>query len=185
MPVWVIACPGSVRASFRSSPIGSAEQALSSAQTNPELTFKPDHPMGADHRRHGLSVHAASLSSNCAAATATDKKEHIHHATSTRAQKIELRSTRAEPPADADPALRPWFELLKRPGSGASCCTIADCRPVSYRISADGYEALVGSIWISVPKDTVLRSQHNPLGRAVLCRSPVGTIFCFVPGPEV
>ena len=85
--------------------------------------------------------------------------------------------TRAEPPADADPALRPWFESLKRPGSGASCCTIADCRPVSYRLSADGYEALVGSIWISVPKDTVLRNQHNPLGRAVLCRSPVGTIF--------
>ena len=93
--------------------------------------------------------------------------------------------TRAEPPADADPALRPWFESLKRPGSGASCCSIADCRPVSYRLSADGYEALVGSIWISVPKNTVLRNQYNPLGRAVLCRSPVGTIFCFVPGPEI
>ena len=49
--------------------------------------------------------------------------------------------TRAEPPADADPALRPWFKSLKRPGSGASCCSIADCRPVSYRLSADGYNS--------------------------------------------
>jgi len=74
-----------------------------------------------------------------------------------------------------------WFGPISR----TSGCSIADCHPVSYRLSADGYEALVGSIWISVPKDTVLRNQYNPLGRAVLCRSPVGTIFCFVPGPEV
>ena len=32
-----------------------AEQALSSAQIKPELTLKPDHPMGADHS-HGRYV---------------------------------------------------------------------------------------------------------------------------------
>jgi hypothetical protein len=91
----------------------------------------------------------------------------------------------AEPPADADPALRPWFESLKQPGTGASCCSISDCRPVQYRLAPDGYEALVGSMWLHVPDDRVLRHQQNPLGRAVLCRSPAsGTIFCFVPGPE-
>src|SRR3982751_508737 len=30
-------------------PTGSADQALGSATTNPELTFNSDHPMGADH----------------------------------------------------------------------------------------------------------------------------------------
>jgi hypothetical protein len=95
------------------------------------------------------------------------------------------RITVAEPPADADPALRPWFESLKQPGTGVSCCSISDCRPVQYRLANDGYEALIDSGWIHVPEDRVLRHQPNPLGRAVLCRSPAsGTIFCFVPGPE-
>jgi hypothetical protein len=56
---------------------------------------------------------------------------------------------------------------------------------VQYRLANDGYEALIDSGWIHVPEDRVLRHQPNPLGRAVLCRSPAsGTIFCFVPGPE-
>jgi len=95
------------------------------------------------------------------------------------------RASEAEPPAGADPALRPWFESLKQPGSGVSCCSISDCRPVQYRLAPDGYEALIDSGWIQVPKDRVLHNKQNPLGRAVLCRSPAsGTIFCFVPGPE-
>jgi len=91
----------------------------------------------------------------------------------------------AEPPANADPALRPWFESLKQPGTGVSCCSISDCRPVQYRLATDGYEALVDSVWVRVPQDKILQHQPNPLGRAVLCRSPAsGTIYCFVPGPE-
>jgi hypothetical protein len=91
----------------------------------------------------------------------------------------------AEPPADADPALRPWFESLKQPGTGVSCCSISDCRPVQYRLATDGYEALIESGWVHVPEDKVLHHQPNPLGRAVLCRSPASkTIYCFVPGPE-
>jgi len=92
---------------------------------------------------------------------------------------------KAEPPEGADPALRPWFESLKQPGTGVSCCSISDCRPVQYRLVPEGYEALVGSIWVHVPDDRVLRNQKNPVGRAVLCRSPAsGRIYCFVPGPE-
>ena len=83
------------------------------------------------------------------------------------------------------PGLAPWFESLKQPGTGVSCCSISDCRPVQYRLAPEGYEALVGSLWVHVPDDRILRNQKNPLGRAVLCRSPAsGTIFCFVPGPE-
>jgi len=47
----------------------------------------------------------------------------------------------AAPPENADPALHGWFESLKQPGSGVSCCSIADCRPVEYRLVAEGYEA--------------------------------------------
>src|ERR1043165_8309371 len=91
----------------------------------------------------------------------------------------------AEPPADADPALRPWFESLKQPRTGVSCCSISDCRPVQYRLTNGGYEALIDSGWVHVPQDKILHHQANPLGRAVLCRSPAsGTIYCFVPGPE-
>ena len=40
--------PGGVRAGL--CPHASrGEQALGSAQTSPELTFEPDHPVGADH----------------------------------------------------------------------------------------------------------------------------------------
>src|SRR5215469_16074808 len=38
------------------------------------------------------------------------------------------RATLAAPPDNPDPALAPWFESLKQPGTGASCCSIADCR---------------------------------------------------------
>src|SRR5215212_4465183 len=47
---------GGVRARLRrlagcATPTGFAGQALASAKTNPELTFNPDHPVGADHGR--------------------------------------------------------------------------------------------------------------------------------------
>ena len=70
----------------------------------------------------------------------------------------------AEPPADADPALRPWFESLKQPGTGVSCCSISDCRPVQYRLVPEGYEALVGSLWVHVPDDRVPAQSEEPGG---------------------
>src|SRR6516165_1239854 len=53
------------------------------------------------------------------------------------------RATRAAPPDNPDPALAPWFESLKQPGTGASCCSIADCRTVEFRQDRDGYEVLM------------------------------------------
>ena len=49
-------------------------------------------------------------------------------------------SAPAAPPDGADPnsPIGQWFQSLKQPGSGASCCSIADCRPVDYRIGAEG-----------------------------------------------
>ena len=39
----------------------------------------------------------------------------------------------AEPPANADPALAPWFHSLTQPDTGYLCCSVADCRPVKTR----------------------------------------------------
>lgn len=91
----------------------------------------------------------------------------------------------AAPPENADPALHGWFESLKQPGSGVSCCSIADCRPVEYRLVADGYEAYIDTKWVRVPDDKVLHGTSNPIARAIVCRSPIsGTILCFVPASE-
>jgi hypothetical protein len=92
----------------------------------------------------------------------------------------------AHPPADADPALAPWFNSLHT-DTGASCCSLADCRPVEYRISGDHYEALIGKqfevnppIWVRVPPSRILKKTDNPLGRAVACWRPYTGILCFV-----
>jgi hypothetical protein len=92
---------------------------------------------------------------------------------------------RAASPEGADPNLHGWFESLKQPQSGISCCSIADCRPVDYKMDGNGYEALIEARWVRVPDEKVLHGKPNPTGRAVLCRSPIsGTILCFVPASE-
>ena len=86
----------------------------------------------------------------------------------------------AAPPDNADPALAPWFQSLRQPGSGISCCSIADCRIATYRTSASGYEALIDDKWLAVPADKVLQHIDNPTGRAVVCYTPSLGILCFV-----
>ena len=91
---------------------------------------------------------------------------------------------RARPPANGDPALAPWFRSLTQPGTGMSCCSIADCRETDFRIIGDHYEALIQGQWREIPADKVLARADNPTGRAVVCWSPALGIMCFVRGPE-
>jgi hypothetical protein len=91
----------------------------------------------------------------------------------------------AAPPPDADPNLAPWFRGLHVPGTGTSCCSIADCRPVESRIVGDHYEVFVDGKWLRVPPDLILERADNPTGRAVVCWTPTAGILCFVRGPEV
>jgi hypothetical protein len=92
---------------------------------------------------------------------------------------------KAASPESADPSMQGWFESLKQPGSGVSCCSIADCRPVDYKLDSSGYEALIEAKWVRIPDDKILHGKPNPVGRGVLCRSPIsGTILCFVPASE-
>jgi hypothetical protein len=90
----------------------------------------------------------------------------------------------AQPPADADPALAPWFRSLLVPGTSISCCSVTDCRATEYRIEADHYEALIGGNWLVVPPDKILQRTDNPTGHAVVCWTPQRGILCFVRATE-
>jgi len=86
----------------------------------------------------------------------------------------------ARPPDNADPYFAGWFQSLRQPGTGISCCSIADCRQTEYRTGRDGYEALIDGQWLAVPPEKVLDHTENPTGRAVVCYLPGQGILCFV-----
>jgi len=91
---------------------------------------------------------------------------------------------RGQPPEGADPSLAPWFQSLHQPGTGVSCCSIADCRQTDYRTNGYGYEALIDGAWLVVPSEKVLHRVDNPTGRAVVCYMPGRGIMCFVTPEE-
>lgn len=90
----------------------------------------------------------------------------------------------AAPPENADPALAPWFQSLRQPETGMSCCDIADCRPTDVRTVEDHYEVLINGIWMPVPARRILQRGDNPTGRAVVCWTPQRGIMCFIRGTE-
>ena len=90
----------------------------------------------------------------------------------------------AHPPQNADMSLAPWFHSLRQPGTGISCCSIADCRQTDFRIHGNDYQAKVDGQWKTVPKSTILDRVDNPTGRAVVCYTPYVGILCFIKGPE-
>lgn len=93
-------------------------------------------------------------------------------------------SARAHPPENADMSLAPWFQSLRQPNTGMSCCSIADCRRTDFRIKGDHYQALVDGQWKTVPPSSILDRADNPTGQAVVCYTPYMGIMCFVKGPE-
>jgi len=88
------------------------------------------------------------------------------------------------PPPDADPALSPWFQSLKQPDNGVSCCSAADCRPADFRTSGDGYEVWIDNRWQPVPPEKILQRADNPIGQAIVCWTKKLGILCFVRAPE-
>jgi len=90
----------------------------------------------------------------------------------------------ARPPPNADMSLAPWFQSLRQPNTGISCCSIADCRQTDFRIAGSHYEAMVEGEWLMVPPDKILPRTDNPTGRAIVCYTPLRGIMCFIRGPE-
>ena len=91
---------------------------------------------------------------------------------------------KAEPPPNADPALAPWFQSLKQPDTGVSCCSIADCRRTDSRVAGDHYEVMIDGQWRAVPQSAVVEREDNPTGRAVVCYTPARGIMCFIKAPD-
>lgn len=97
----------------------------------------------------------------------------------------------ARPPAGADlesPEAK-WFESLKQPQSGASCCDISDCRKAPVRDAGDHWEFLAvraeyggngDDQWHRIPEDKWLRGKTNPTGETVICWDPRFGVLCAV-----
>jgi hypothetical protein len=67
--------------------------------------------------------------------------------------------------------LRRGFQQPHQPRTGALCCSVADCRPTSFRQGPDGYEGLIDdkwdvapALWVRVPQDKILDETTNPTG---------------------
>lgn len=84
---------------------------------------------------------------------------------------------------DGGDPLAVWYRSLRIPGTGGSCCSEQDCKPVEARLNGDHWEVAIGEgplpVWEEVPSAAVLR-QPNLEGRPVACRFG-GKILCFVP----
>ena len=81
-----------------------------------------------------------------------------------------------------------WYQDLKQPGTGFSCCngTVngaeGDCRPTRAYLNDNGqWYALLNGRWVMVPPRVVLQ-QLAPDGRSHICASKSGTIYCFLGG---
>lgn len=91
----------------------------------------------------------------------------------------------AAPPEGANPdsPIAKWYKSLSLP-NGNNCCSIADCRQVTYRFGKNDYQVLIDNKWVDVPNKVVLHNKENITGSAVACYqfdSGVPEILCFVP----
>jgi len=81
-----------------------------------------------------------------------------------------------------------WYRDLRQPDTNMGCCSIADCRPVQYRIIGDRYEIFLDDRfpgvqepkWVPVPTQRILDHTPNPTGSAVACWEPHFGVRCFV-----
>ena len=90
---------------------------------------------------------------------------------------------------DGDPSHDAWFESLKQPENGASCCSTYDCHEVpdgEYRVRSGHYEfhytrSVFGDManekWLPIPEEKWLRGKNNPTGALVVCGINVGVGF--------
>lgn len=94
---------------------------------------------------------------------------------------------------DAEP-MASWFQDLKTPGTGMSCCGAADCRNFPVTIRDGQYWVKYNDAWLPVPQEVVLDKIDNPTGDYVTCvqmqyylsGAPVGPlVLCFIRAPGI
>lgn len=108
--------------------------------------------------------------------------------------------------ANGDSRRSDWFNSLKQPSNGISCCNISDCQQTQARQRPDqSWEAVIddykGHRWVAIPPDKVVKRPLSIDGEAYICASKGSaggmvyegsgemykaspydaTIYCFVP----
>jgi hypothetical protein len=79
-----------------------------------------------------------------------------------------------------------FYSKLVQPGTKASCCNLADCRPTEIRSTGDHYEARKDGRWVRVPPEKIVKVAA-PDGGAHICAPPTTSttfgpddVFCIV-----
>jgi hypothetical protein len=72
-----------------------------------------------------------------------------------------------------------WFENLRQPKTGYSCCSIADCAKAEADFREGQWWAIVSGQWTPIPPDKELETQSFD-GNAYVCSSPSRKVYCFV-----
>ena len=81
-----------------------------------------------------------------------------------------------------------WFNSLKQPQTGISCCDVADCRAYDnseIRITDGIYHVLHRGEWLDVPAGKIVERPDNPTGHFVACVHDFGDtalVLCAVKG---
>jgi hypothetical protein len=83
-----------------------------------------------------------------------------------------------------------WYQTLKQPGTGMSCCNNQDCRPTTYRLHGSEIQVEVDGEWTTVPPNKILNVQPPDLNAHVCAPKqpglyPKGYVFCVVLGSGV
>lgn len=81
--------------------------------------------------------------------------------------------------AMGDPTRGKWFESLKQPGLGTSCCNLTDCHQTQARQLPDQtWRAILhdykGDRWVAIPPDKVVKRPLSVDGEAYICNSEGG-----------
>lgn len=74
-----------------------------------------------------------------------------------------------------------WFKSLTQPGTGQSCCDIADCMKTSAEWRDGQWWADVRGTMKPIPPERVLKTTASIDGAAYVCSNPAGQVLCFVP----
>jgi hypothetical protein len=82
-----------------------------------------------------------------------------------------------------------WYQTLKQPLTGMSCCNNEDCRPTVSRVVGETVEVMVDGEWTAVPHEKIVKTPSPDLGSHVCApkysTSKPKTLFCVVLGGGV
>lgn len=83
-----------------------------------------------------------------------------------------------------------WYQTLRQPGTGMSCCNNQDCRPTTYRVQGGEVQVELDGEWTTVPQNKILNVQPPDLNAHVCAPKqpglyPKGYVFCVVLGSGV